>query len=388
MLRFLRFGACIVWFATLPGCLMGNALLPPALLTPEQIQQSVEAFEELRSVQEKVASLVSPIFILNTDLCNKRTVHSLGFEWITINDVPIEIREDAGHFLNLGEIPSIHYVEAGSPAAEAGLRHGDLLLAVNGISIKVDPVQTRRGSHTRGIRPYRKYLSQLLAKSNKKDTLTKIRIQRGEVDRIVGLQTQERCNVQVVVTEDARKELYSKGGTIYLSWGLYKFAQSDAELQALVAHQLAHFIMGHDNKRAPGSSAGGIVGRWAHLGVVAYPALAGIMVSALDGKPEVGARVMAASIVVLIAGAIARGRPSSWPTVTGNDREADYVSTYLLARAGVDVKNAMLIWNRLSKEPDVAQIHRVSESRLKAIDNAIEEVSAKRAANEPLIPNQ
>lgn len=196
-----------------------------------------------------------------------------------------------------------------------------------------------------------------------------------------------RCNVQVVVLEDLSRELYSKGGTIYLTRGLYEFAGTDAEVQALVAHQLAHFISGHDTEDEPGSIPGGIVGRWAHLGVVAHPALLGIVVSVLDGKPEVGARVLAASIVILIAGAIARGRPDSWVTTAGNDREADYLSTYLLARAGVDVAEAMLISNQLSKESGIAQELRASKARLKGIDKAIEELNSKRDANEALIPN-
>ncbi len=356
-------------------------------MTPEQVQQSVDSFEESSSMRKRVASMASPILIANSDLCGERTAYSFGLEWITINELPINIREGIGPFLNIGENPSVLYVETGSPADQAGLRRGDVLLAINDVSIKEDRLQMRRESRKKRVRPYRKYLAQILAQTNEDGTPVRLSYRRGGVEYVVELQPQERCDVHVTVVEDSSKTLSSKGGTIYLSRGLIECAQSDAEVQALVAHQLAHFISGHDTKKQPGSIPGGILGRWAHLGVVAHPALAGIVVPVLDGKPEVGTKVMAASIVILIAGAIARGKPDSRVTTAGNDREADYLSTYLLARAGVDVEEAMYVWNRLSTELGIAQELRASKARLKAIEKAIEEMDTKRDTNEPLIPN-
>ena len=366
---------------------MDSRLPPLVSLTPEQIQQSVESFEERRIEQKRVASLASPLLLANADLCEERSAYSLGFEWITTNDLPISIREDVGPWLNLGEIPSILYVEAGSPAEKVGLRHGDILLAVNDASIKGDPLRTRREPREREVRPYRKYLAQVLAQSTEDGSPVHLSYRRGEVDHVVELRPLQRCNVQVVVVEDVGMVLSSMGRTINLSRELYEFAQSDESVQALVAHQLAHIISDHDTKRKPGSVSGGILGQWAHLGVVAQPALAGILVSVLVGKPEIGAKVMAASIVILTAGTVARGKPSSWVTTAGNQKEADYISAFLLERAGIDVKKAMLVWNRLSAESDVAPELRVNDERLKAIDKAIEEVHAKRAASEPRIPN-
>lgn len=146
MLSFFRFGVCIVCFASLTGCLIDSGHLPSVPMTPEQIQQSVNCFEESRSVQERVASVSSPILIANADLCGQRTAHSIGLEWVTINDFPANIRKDIGPTLKVGEISSILYVEARSPAAKAGLRRGDVLLTINNVSIKEDRLQTRRES--------------------------------------------------------------------------------------------------------------------------------------------------------------------------------------------------------------------------------------------------
>ena len=136
-----------------------------------------------------------------------------------------------------------------------------------------------------------------------------------------------------------------------------------------------------------GTIAGGIVGGGAALGVMAPIAILGTVLSLLDGELDVGGGAMEALVVVLIAGAVTGSRIGSWIATSGNERKADYLSAYLLARAGVDVKDAMNVWFRLSKESDVARKLRASDARLTAINKVVQEVTAKRDANEPLIPN-
>lgn len=207
------------------------------------------------------------------------------------------------------------------------------------------------------------------------------------MDYVVKLEPQKRCNVLVTVTEDASKFLASDGGTIYLSKGLCEFTQSDAELQALIAHQLGHFIGGHGTKDASGSIAGGVVDGAATAAVVLPIAIIGSIFSGIAGEPEVGADMMEGSVALIKGGAAAGSSIGSWVATAGHEMEADYMSAYLLARAGVDLDDALLIWNRLPSESDAAKKHHASDARLENIDKAIEEVMAKRNSNEPLIPN-
>lgn len=387
MLSFLRFGLCIVSLVAVSGCVINSGLRPPAPLTPEQIQQFVDSFEDSRVIQEQIASLTSPLLVANADLCEQRTVYGPGFDWITIYDLPFEVRGDVGPALDIGETPLILYVEAGSPSARAGLHPGDLLLEVNNVEIKKDLSQTTVESSRRSVRPYRGYLVQLLSQAGKDGTPLRLTVLRGELVRSVEFQPQERCKVQVVVTEDASKDLSSKRRTIYLSRGLYEFAQSNSELQALIAHQLAHVIRSNGTRNAAGTIAGGIVGGGAALGVMAPIAILGTVLSVLYGELDVGGGAMEALVVVLIAGAVTGSRIGSWISTARHKRQADYLSAYLLARAGVGPKEAMNVWKRLSKETDVTPRLRASEARLKAIDNVVTEVLAKHNANEPLVPN-
>ncbi|MCY3883778.1 MAG: PDZ domain-containing protein [Gammaproteobacteria bacterium] len=366
---------------------MSNTWMPPTPLTPQQVQDSVAFFEDSSSMQGHVATLASPILVMNAELCKERTVYSLGLEWLTINDLPIEVRKDVGPAVNVGEIPSILYVEKGSAADRAGLRRNDLLLAVNDVSIKEDPLQTRLQSHVMGVRPYRRYLTEILALANEEGNPVRLTYRRGGVDIVATLQPQKRCNVRVIVTEDAGKFLASDGGTIYLSRGLCDFTQSDAELQALVAHQLGHFIGGHGTKDASGSIAGGVVGGVATAAVVLPVAIIGTIFSGIAGESEAAEGLMEGSVALIKGGAAAGSKIGSWVATAGHEMEADYVSTYLLARAGVDLDEALLVWDRLPSESDAAQKHHASDARLENIEKAIEEVRTKRDSNEPLIPN-
>ena len=387
MMNFLAYGVITLSFATLTGCVTGSTWLEPAPMTPQQVADSAASVEDSWSMQEHVASLSSPLLIANADLCDERTVYSLGFEWISINDLPIEVRKDVGPALNVGEIPSILYVEAGSAADKAGLLRDDLILAVNDVAIKEDTLTVRTQSHVMGERPYRRYLTEVLTEATEEGTPVRVSYRRAGNDHVVDIQPEKRCKVRVVVVEESRKALASDGGTIYMSRGLCEFTQSDAEIQALVAHQLGHFIGGHGTKDAAGSVAGGVVGGAATAAVVVPVAIIGGIFSALAGAPEVGAELMEGSVGLIKAGAHAGKAIGSWAATSGHEKEADYMSTYVLARSGVDLDDAMLVWDRLPADSNVSQKHHASEERLENIDEAIEEVRAKSTTNEPLVPN-
>lgn len=172
-----------------------------------------------------------------------------------------------------------------------------------------------------------------------------------------------------------------------MSRGLCDFTQSDAEIQALVAHQLGHFIGGHGTKHATGSIAGGVVGGAATAAVVVPVAIIGGIFSAIGGAPEVGEDLIEGSIGLIKAGAHAGSAIGTWASTAGHEKQADYMSTYVLARSGVNLDDAMLVWDRLPADSNVSQKHHDSEARQENIDEAIEEVRAKRDANEPLVPN-
>jgi len=72
------------------------------------------------------------------------------------------------------------------------------------------------------------------------------------------------------------------------------------------------------------------------------------------------------------------------------ETEADYVGTYLAARAGYDVSGAADIWRRLAAEhPDSIDWggdHPSTPERFVAIEEATREIASKQHASQPLVP--
>ena len=75
------------------------------------------------------------------------------------------------------------------------------------------------------------------------------------------------------------------------------------------------------------------------------------------------------------------------------EAEADYVGVYHAARAGVDVSSAATLWRRLAIENPAAidllgSTHPSTAKRFLAIEAAMAEIEAKRAAGLPLVPGE
>ena len=73
------------------------------------------------------------------------------------------------------------------------------------------------------------------------------------------------------------------------------------------------------------------------------------------------------------------------------ESESDYVGLYYMARAGYDIHIAPQFWRNLSKVSikslETATSHPIIPERYIRLRAAIDEIKAKRAAGEPLIPN-
>lgn len=73
------------------------------------------------------------------------------------------------------------------------------------------------------------------------------------------------------------------------------------------------------------------------------------------------------------------------------ESESDYVGLYYMARAGYDINTAPQFWRNLAKisikSLETAKSHPIIPERYVRLRAAIEEIKAKRAAGEPLIPN-
>lgn len=153
----------------------------------------------------------------------------------------------------------------------------------------------------------------------------------GETAETVTLVAVEACAYQVELSPEDSVNAFANGRSVIITRGMLWFA-NDKELAFVVSHELAHHVMNH--------------------------------VGSLLGATGVLAELEA---------------------------EADYVGLYIMARAGHSIDDAPNFWRRMAvtfpNSIGSSANHPTTPYRFVALRRTVEEINAKIAAGEPLVPN-
>ena len=305
------------------------------------------AFQTRLAQRTRLNGLAYPLLRANTALCGARVENIMGLYFETAATVPAAVRQAATRLFSLSAAwHTILSVTPGSAADQAGVRGGDVILFING----------KRPPPSADHRRVNAMLDQALA-----DGAARLRVLRNGRTHTVSVAPERVCAHPVLLVADHAPDAYADGYAVYLTTGLLRFAESDLELQTVIAHLLAHNIRGHIDggvaKRPPTSVAAAIVRAYA----------------AVDGA-EVGARL----------GAI--GFSSE------QERDADHMSLYMLERAGIDSRGASAFWRRLDAERGermgFARRHPTSPERYAELEATNREIHAKWNSGRPLVPDR
>lgn len=136
---------------------------------------------------------------------------------------------------------AIALVHAG-PAARAGLRAGDVLLAIDGqplpAEMGLDAPFSAPQAHARAD-----LVDNLLEQAAAKPfTVT---VLRGGVSLTLPIDAPRGCPSQVFLARSDQRNAYADGRHVFLTTGLLAKLRNDDELAFLMAHEMAHNILGH-----------------------------------------------------------------------------------------------------------------------------------------------
>lgn len=193
-----------------------------AFLERLRLEEAVREDARLRTVSSNLLRHALP-------LCPHRETGFLGLAVAYADDFEPALRAAARRVYGFNDDrPRVLYAVAGSPAARAGLRAGDVIAGIRGG--KLTPL---RGA-TRGLRPVGGARRPVV-----------VSVQRGGRTYDVRLTPAVRCDVVVDTVDAGKVNAWADSSGVRISQGMLRFAHSDAELAMVVGHELSHVLLDH-----------------------------------------------------------------------------------------------------------------------------------------------
>jgi hypothetical protein len=300
--------------------------------------------------------------VANGELCARRGGVP-GFTLFQTAQLPRELRAAARSRFQVSDIVSVWVVVPDSPAAKAGLKPGDGLLAINGQRIHGSDRPVRRDTWGSGGQEVERLQERVDRAFDRGPVQLLVRGSDG-ADRVLTVQPEIGCDYEVLLAPMDDVNAAADGEDVLVTTGMARYAARDEELALVLGHEMAHNAMRHKERLAAST-------RLARVG--------GLLGSILIGA--------ATGVSVDLYSLAARGNKQTRLTL---EREADYVGMYFAARAGYDVSKALSFWRRLGADYPTSTYTRFSHpgspERALNIGAAAEEIASKRASQLALKP--
>lgn len=352
-----RLGAATIVAAalTLGACASPQTARPTvdaSMLASEQHRQSIYVLESRAADYRRVYDMANRLTRANAELCARQS-QTIGVRFENLNDYGRDFREAARSLWGLDNTPTVNWVATDSPAATAGIRVNDRIVAINGRAIPAG-----RNASRQAIR--------WLRDATEEGNVT-LQLRRGIESIAVTVTPRTDCAYQFYMTDDDAINAAADGQSIYITRGMLRFVRSDEELALVLGHELAHNAMRHIEsmqQNATMGMAGGLL-----LDVLAAGAGVNTGGAFTDAGGDIGRMMFAQEF----------------------ESEADYVGMYFMARAGYSIDGVEDFWRRMSAENPrsirLAYTHPNNAERFLVLAATRQEILRKQSSNMPLRPN-
>ncbi len=279
---------------------------------------------DLQKRDQRIAAIGYALRARNAELCADKVPLS-GFVLHDSNQYAPDWRAAARQtfFLRAG-VPALLAVVPNSPAARAGLQVNDELYFANDTHLK--PSATAKASDA-PVAALDALLEREFAKGR-----TRLFYGRLELQHTAWLTPEPGCASRIQLLPGKKLNAWADGKTVQLTTALVDFAGDDDAIATIIAHEMAHNILGHRIAR---------------------------QTQGLKRKQA--------------------------------ETQADYWGMYLIVRAGFDGDRSIAFWERFEAKTNKGLLgdgtHLSKKARLALARATLDEIRVKQRKGEALIPN-
>lgn len=264
--------------------------------------------------------------VANAGLCGD-SARSAGFSVHQLSQYGAVYRPAARAILRISERPTVALTVPGGAADSAGVRPGDVIVAIDGHAF-AESAPTRNAGEFAGIATAHDVIDAALA-----DGRAELSLLRDGRPLALTVMPRAACRARFDVRAGRRNNASADGTYIQVSSDLVAQAQDDGQLAAILAHELAHNILDHPRQRR------------------------------------------------------AKGPR---PSVRSTEIAADRLSVYLLDAAGYGVADAVAFWGTWGRANDLGILsdrsHPGWQKRIALIETEARLIAATKAAARPVVP--
>ena len=337
----------------------------------QRVQLKMQSIQDHWDRKDRIARLSYPLFVANADLCGSKVKKEIDFQWVTLKDFDEPLERIAGITLGISRHPYVTTVTSGSAAYQAGLRQGDVLIALNGEPLREDKDSLFEG-RINGERFYRWQFNRLVRQAFENDPTLAVQFRRDDELFEIQFRPATRCSFKISLVDSSELMSISAGNSILVSTVLYDFAKSDEDFQTMLAHELAHRVSRHRAEISAGESVA--VAADVVVNVLGAFGMAVAAAAGEDTDLEEPIRLFSSE---------------NSPRIFKHrhELEADYLGMYMLARAGVNTSQTADFWKSIPKDSLLRVTHQNKEGRIENIVATQQEISKKIDEGNSLNPN-
>ena len=209
---------------------------------PAAAAQSAVAPSFIRAEDYRIADVGFRIAHQGLALCSRKAP-AAGLLLHHLGEYAVADRADAVARFGLDRGPGVLAVIANSPAAQAGLRAGDMLLTANGTPFSYEPAKGDEDGENAarlGIEALEQRLqAQLAAGPVRLALLREGRPATATLTAVPG------CDARVRLARSDQLNAFARRGYAIMTTRLLDFLESDDELAIVLGHEMSHVILGH-----------------------------------------------------------------------------------------------------------------------------------------------